>query len=164
MYEVQVAPLWKWTCWVPGLGCTCKVHALIQSSWPLGRWAPCAHFTDEQTEAQLVKVCPRSQGRRVAELAPRLHAHLPISGGVGQRACPGVRRAGDPHGPEGYVALASLGLSGFQVRKGLGASSAPRYSVPGSEPGPESPASAPFPGSHPSHLQEADLELWTLAP
>lgn len=97
----------------------------------------------------------------MAELALRLHV---ISGGLGQRASPGVRRAGDPHGPERYVALASLGLSGFQARKGLGASSAPMYSVPASEPSPGSPASASFPQSHPSHLQEADLELWTVAP
>lgn len=57
-------------------------------------------------------------------------------------------------GPKEYVALASLLLSGFQVRKGLGHSSVPMCSVPGSEPssGPPSPASLSIVGGWPSIL------------
>lgn len=57
-------------------------------------------------------------------------------------------------GPKEYVALASLLLSGFQVRKGLGHISVPMCSVPGSEPspGPPSPASLPIVGGWPSVL------------
>ena len=105
----------------------------------MGRWAPCAHLA----EAQMVKVCSWSQGRGVAELASRLHPHQSCpQGGVGRRACPGVRRA-RPHPVLKGVWPWPPCLLCFHLRKGVGASSVPMHSVPGAEPSPGPPALPP---------------------
>lgn len=60
-----------------------------------------------------------------------------------ERACPASQEILGPHlALKSIMTLASILLSGFQVRMGLGRRSAPTYSVPGSEP---SPLNGPVP-------------------